>query len=300
VLSILLPIYNHKVVKLVDELIVQCAKAKISFEIICLDDKSQDQYRKVNRIVNERLGVNYVELSENLGRAKIRNRLAMLARYDWVILLDADVKLKSKKFIKRYLDHISEQVDAIVGGIIYAPNPPKSKSKRLHWTYGTMRESRNVKHRKKHPERYFLTANLCIKRDLLLKHPFDESLMKYGYEDILMGAALREEDMNILHIDNPITHRGIKKSGEFISGQKEAVANLASLYFEGKITSTRLIDFYERIKGLGIKDWIMSLIASRLDSIEEDLMGGKTSLKKLDCLKLYYFDISLKELYNQD
>ncbi len=299
-LSILVPIYNHKVVKLIDELITQCAKAKISFEIICLDDNSQNQYREANRVVNERLGVNYVELSENLGRAKIRNRLAMLARYDWVLLLDADVKVKSKKFIKRYLEHISDQVDAIVGGITYSPKAPKPQNKKLHWTYGSTRESRKVKHRNKHPERYFMTSNLCIKRDLLLKHPFDQSLQTYGYEDILMGTTLEKEDSRILHIDNPIIHRGIKKADEFLSGQKEAVANLAQLYFDEKITSTRLIDFYKRLQQWGAKDWLIGRIRPRIDQIERDLIDGNISLKRLDILKLYYFDISLKELYNQD
>ena len=295
-----MPIYNRKVVKLVDDLITQCAKSKISFEIICLDDRSQESYRQTNRVINERLGVNYVELSDNLGRAKIRNRLAMLARYDWVLLLDADVKLKSKKFIRHYLDHISADVDAIVGGIVYTPRKPKPKDKHLHWTYGKKREARGARHRNKHPERYFMTANLCIKRDVLIKYPFDESLREYGYEDILMGTNLKDHNHNILHIDNPIVHRGIKKASDFLAGQKSAVSNLARLYFTGDIHSTRLISFYEKIKGLGLKDLITGLVASRKDQIEEELKTGKISLIKLDFLKLFYFDISLKELYNQD
>ena len=146
-----------------------------------------------------------------------------------------------------------------------------------------------------------MTANLCIKRDTLINYPFDETLEKYGYEDILMGTTLKENGHVIIHIDNPIVHKGIKKSVDFISGQKQAVTNLAHLYFDGRISNTRLIDFYERLKSLGIKSFVTGWVASQIKSIEQGFFDGdNTSLIRLDLLKLYYFDISLKKLYNQD
>ena len=91
-LSILIPIYNFKVVKLVETLQKQCEKAKITYEVVCFDDQSQTKYKKDNVILSNYFGVNYTELSENLGRARIRNWMAKIASYDNLLFLDCDTK----------------------------------------------------------------------------------------------------------------------------------------------------------------------------------------------------------------
>ena len=60
-LSILIPIYNRDVTKLVEELLDQCGKANIPFEILCFDDGSTEKWKKKNKVINARFGVNYVE-----------------------------------------------------------------------------------------------------------------------------------------------------------------------------------------------------------------------------------------------
>jgi hypothetical protein len=38
----------------------------------------------------------------------------------------------------------------------------------------------------------------------MLNIPFDERIRNYGYEDVLLGKRLKENKIDILHIDNPL------------------------------------------------------------------------------------------------
>ncbi|HEX8350923.1 MAG TPA: glycosyltransferase, partial [Hymenobacter sp.] len=75
-LSILIPIYNRDVTELVQTLQQQATEWEGPVEIICLDDGSQEEFRALNQPLASLAGVHYEELSHNIGRAAIRNRLA--------------------------------------------------------------------------------------------------------------------------------------------------------------------------------------------------------------------------------
>ncbi len=294
-LSILIPIFNVKVVKLIDVLIEQCKKAKINFEIVCLDDGSETKYRLTNREINARFCVNYVELSENIGRARIRNRLCMLARYDWLLFLDCDVRIPGKKFIKSYLKNLSEQ-GAYIGGITYTDQKPSDNKKLLHWSYGKARESLSAKKRQKYPILYFHTGNFLISRNHMINTPFREELLTYGYEDLAMGQEFYDKGGLIFHLDNPVIHRGLKKFDDFLGDQHRAIDNLASLYVRDVIRDTRLIRAY---KWLSYCRLIVPLIYWIKKNEVELVMALKERpdrLFRLDFLKLYYFDKALKNL----
>ncbi len=295
-LSILIPIHNDKVVKLVDELIYQCKRAKIDYEIICLDDCSKPKFKTVNAVVNGLMGVNYVELSENIGRARIRNRLAKLARYERLLFLDSDTKVSSKKFIKNYVE-VFDESEAIIGGTMYDKKPPKNKKKLLHWTYGRKREAISAKKRNRNPARYFHTNNFSTTRTISLAHPFDESIEGYGYEDLAMGEQIVKAGITIRHIDNPTIHRGLKEADDFLKDQKSAINNLAELYFKKSIEDTKLIKIYHWVKKLGLIDLVIGSLRPRIEKMEQQLKAKPPSLFKLDLIKLYYFDQALNNIH---
>lgn len=297
-LSILIPIYNNKVVKLVDELIYQCKRTKIDYEIICLDDYSNQKFRTENAVVNGLMGVNYVELSENIGRARIRNRLAKLARYERLLFLDSDTKLASKKFIKNYVELFNES-EVVIGGTKYDRKPPKNDKKLLHWVYGSKREAIAAKKRNRNPSRHFHTNNFSTTRTISLAHPFDEKIKGYGYEDIALGERLAKAGITIKHIDNPTIHRGLKAADNFLIDQKTAAKNLARLYFEGSIKDTKLIKTYQRVKKVGLKNLMISTLESRIERMEVQIKSHPKSLFKLDLIKLYYFDRALNNIYSE-
>ncbi|MDQ3291345.1 MAG: glycosyltransferase, partial [Bacteroidota bacterium] len=74
--SILIPIYNFAIEQLVKELLAQCKKAGVRFEIICLDDASEPEFQEKNRKLKNLENVFYEELQVNISRAAIRNQLA--------------------------------------------------------------------------------------------------------------------------------------------------------------------------------------------------------------------------------
>jgi len=293
-LSILIPIYQKDITKLVSNLVKQCHKAKIAFEVICLDDLSSPKIRTANQPLNQMMGVNYVELSENKGRARIRNQLAKLARYDHLLFLDCDTRLKGAKFIKNYLPYLKAR-GAVIGGREYNKKPPKSKKKLLHWTYGNKRESRSVKHRNKNKVAFFHSNNFVIDRQSILDHPFDVDIQGYGYEDLCLGYLLHQNGIKITHIDNPTIHAGLENADVFLRKAEEASQNLSRLFQMGLVPDTRLIKAYQFLAKNRLKGWFCKWMVKRIDRYLHKFSTGEFRLYWLDLLKLYWFCEGVEE-----
>lgn len=295
-LSILIPIYNHNVVKLVEELKAQCLKSNIAFEILCLDDGSTLKHKEKNRIINGLLGVNYVELSENFGRAQVRNKLIKLARYDFALFIDADSKIPSKKYIKNYLKAINDHpdIDIINGGRLYTKTKPKTASKLLHWTYGLKRESSTLDKRNKRPIELFHSNNFGVRLKSVRHISFDVDLKQYGYEDLLWASKAASAGLKILHIDNPVVHGQLKKSQEFINDCISSMNNLSHLYLTNKIETTRLIRAHQLLQRIGLLRPLLKLLKNQKDRIYKRLKSHNPKLIYLDLLKLHYFDKALR------
>jgi len=282
-LSILIPVYNTKVTKLVKELHEQCLKAKIMFEILVFDDASKAEIRTFNSSINGMIGVNYIALSENLGRSKIRNRLAKTASMEYCLFLDADSKIPSKKFIKNYIQHLSPNV-IINGGRKYNKKPPRAKKKYLHWLYGSKKESQSAKKRNKIPSRYFHTNNFLCPTNIIRKNPFNESIQGYGYEDILFGHLLSKQSIEILHIQNPVIHNDLEEIKSFLNKQDQALQNLKHITAEYPDVPIKIWEAYKQLEQYGIANLTLKLIGSS-DSQKEKLIA-KPSLRRLKHYRL--------------
>lgn len=296
-LSILIPVYNCNVTKLVKELHDQCSKAHIGFEILVFDDASQIKYKEKNREIANLFCVNYVELTSNLGRSKIRNRLAKTAIYDKLLFLDSDSSIPYRKFIKNYAELIATN-KVICGGRIYSKKPPQRKSKHFHWVYGTNRESASLKKRKTNPTGYFHSNNFLIDRSLIIQHPFEEKVEGYGYEDILLGYRLAKADHKVTHIDNPVLHRNLDTQESFIEKHEIGAKNLAKLYQENKDFPVRLCKFYNTLKSMGIDNIIYTLLTKRSVKFKEKLLSEKPDLRTFDLFRLQVFISTLKKIDN--
>ena len=102
-ISICIPIYNFNVVELVKKLIHQSNQLKIVYEVLCIDDGSENIWKEQNQSLNKLENVNYYELKNNLGRSKIRNMMAKEAKHDFLLFLDCDSALISDTFISNYV-----------------------------------------------------------------------------------------------------------------------------------------------------------------------------------------------------
>jgi glycosyltransferase involved in cell wall biosynthesis len=227
-LSILIPIYNADVREFVSALQFQCTQTEQAFEIICLDDASSSSFKHQNRSIIGLQGVKYEELSENIGRAAIRNRLADMAAFPFLLFMDCDGAVVRDDFIQTYLSNLSTDV-VLCGGRIYAAQAPEDAEYLLHWTYGHFREALSAAKRSQAPWHAFMTNNFVIPRQLFLDIGLDERLRHYGHEDTLLGMQLKQRRILVKHLDNPLLHLGLETTDRFLEKTAQATKNLVWL-----------------------------------------------------------------------
>ena len=119
-LSILMPCYNNECYELVAglhaqaESIISSGRA-LRYEIVVADDGSTDAAIVArNRRIDTLPGCRYVLRSRNTGRAAIRNFLARMAGYGWLLFIDSDMSLRNASFISNYIS--LDGVDVVYGG----------------------------------------------------------------------------------------------------------------------------------------------------------------------------------------
>lgn len=227
--SILIPVYNQSIDSLCKSLHEQASSLSSNFQILFIDDCSELSISYMNMKVKQLSGVEYEVLTENIGRAAIRNKLFELAKHEFCIVMDGDVSILSSSFIQNYLDQAKENT-VLVGGHTYDANPPRDKDFLLHWIYGTKVESAPAAQRNAHPYSSFMTSNFACYQSTFEKIKFDENLTQYGHEDTLFGIIAEEQNVAISHIENPVRHDGLDSSKDFLQKQKMAVQNLKYLY----------------------------------------------------------------------
>jgi glycosyltransferase involved in cell wall biosynthesis len=229
-LSILIPTYNYEVYELVKVLNKQAQDAKIEFEIIVLDDGSQ-KFQTENNKINEFQFCTYEILKVNIGRSAIRNLLAKKAAFDNLLFLDSDTIPIETNFISNYLLQITKEEKIVSGGILYPELKPK-KNQLLRWKYGNSREALSAKIREENPYLRLLTLNFMIQKSVFEKVSFNEKIPNLRHEDTLFSYNLKQQNILVEHIENPVYHNGlddfevaIKKENESLVALKYLVEN---------------------------------------------------------------------------
>jgi hypothetical protein len=276
-LSVLIPIYNINCTALVEDLLLQLAESLENYEIICIDDHSIESFLFENISLKTLENVAYYELTENIGRARIRNLLAEKGKYDNLLFIDADSGIICNDFIKKYLESIKEE-KVIYGGTRYQKNRPKDKRKILHWKYALKYEALPVGARYKKPFLAFMSNNFLIKKDIFMNVLFDIEHRGYGYEDTLFADQIKKTGNRIFHIDNPVEHTGLATVDIFLSKTDEAMKNLAILYSTRKMPETALIRLYIFLKKYKLDKFAGRIIKLFLQLIKRNLNSRNPSL----------------------
>ncbi len=60
----------------------------------------------------------------------------------------------------------------------------------------------------------------------MLRYPLDERFHQYGYEDVLWGKTLKENNITILHIDNALGYQNFIGNWAFIRKTEESLHTL--------------------------------------------------------------------------
>lgn len=288
-ISILIPTYNYNVLPLVERLHKQCKKANIEYEIIALDDASTNKNSiEENLKINTLENCNFQVLEENIGRSKIRNLLAIKAEYDWLLFLDADTMPLYPGFIRNYLTVFSEENLLIFGGIDY-PNSNLEKFS-LRNKYGLEREHISLKERQKKPYRSFISMGFAVRKELFETIKFNEQLAGYGYEDSVFAFQLKEKNIRILHIDNPVIHMNLESNADFINKSHLALQNLLNFHHKGYISSNtvKILKMYLQLKKYHSLFLVREFFKVFKKPLIQNLNSTKPSLLFFDLYRLGY------------
>lgn len=178
--SIVTPSYNraHTLTKTIESVLNQDF---INFELIVVDDGSQDQTEEVvSNIKDERIRYFY---QENRERGAARNLGISKAKGAYVTFLDSDDVLYSN-----YLSHAYELIEK------------QHKVKFLHTAYEIVDTKGNIirqkNSRKRNPNEQLIYGNslsclgIFIKQEILLENPFHEDRKLSGSEDYELWLRL--------------------------------------------------------------------------------------------------------------
>lgn len=283
-ISICIPIYNCDVRALVDDLKKQCADSLVGYEILLLDDASTDTaVARRNSEMADSKTVFYDTNVQNIGLSRTRNRLSQWAKHPYLLFIDSDAQVVMHDYITRYLKVCQSGV-ACFGGCVYSDKCEDHRYT-LRWKYGKEREEGVGK--------YYSCFNFLIDRNLLLEHPFSENLHRYGYEDTLLGIELEDNRIDILFIDNPLLHKGLVTSQEFIEKINSSLHNLLLieelLKEKGIEPSIKLLKTAGKLKKMGMQTFVVFLWNMFKNACINNLNGNNPSLFLLDFYKLGYF-----------
>jgi len=252
-ISLLIPVCNYDIVALVHSMKSCLGKIPEFTEILIGDDGSGEDYRARYKSL-ESEGVRLIVSEQNIGRAAIRNRLALEAKGDFILFIDADTMVPgtAEAYILKWIPYMfSSRV--VCGGVLYHESPPGDPDKILRWKYGRKREQEKASERNKHPYASFTTYNLLIDKTIFSKLRFNEDLKQYGHEDTLLSYQLKNAGIKILHIDNGLVHEGLESNHDFLNKTKLGIENLSMLFDnvtdkKSFSSSVRLLRHYNKLR----------------------------------------------------
>lgn len=290
-LSILIPTYNYNVFPLVKEVSEQCIAEKISFEIIVLDDASQNFHTENNEI-NNLDNCSYSILNQNIGRSAIRNLLSTKALFDNLLFLDADVQMISDQFIKNYINFIKSNSNygVVYGGIVYQESKPQT-NQLLRWIYGNKREALSAEKRNENVYVSFLTLNFLIKKDVFKTVRFNEDIPNLRYEDLLFSFDLMKNRIPLKHINNQVVHNGIETSEVFMQKTNDSLKGLKFLLSKNYLPAdyAKISNVFNLLNQTKLLFLINFIYKMRKNSFEKNLLSNKPSLFIYDIYRLGYF-----------
>ena len=296
-LSILIPTYNYNIVSLVNNLHKQASQAVVNFEIICLDDVSDKEIIRSNIEINKLPFTKYQLSKHNNGIAVTRQLLSESAKYDWIILIDADTELIDDAFIVNYLNAIKTGNDVIFGGFAYK-NVEPHKDYLLRWKYGKRCEAVSASKRNENPYKITIAANILVKKETYKDFSLGSIGKQYAM-DYYFGALLKECNSKVLHIDNQICHLGIEKSTVYLRKKERATETLLKLYRTNNIKthSNNLLATFISFKKIKLNYLFAAFFKILKPLLKKNLLGKHPIVLLLQFYKISYmchFDLNNK------
>ena len=291
ILSILIPVRNYDASQLVADFLSLAQREGLEVEIIVADDASTTPLVWVSQFAdNERFRI--IRFSENLGRARARNRLAEAALSPWLLIVDCDAQIPPSFSLLTYLRATSPSFPVVCGGLRHSsvlPSPAVS----LRYRYERRADRRrSASFRSQHPYAQFSPFSFLIQRTTFLEVRFDESCTDYGHEDTLFGAELQRRGIPIRHIDNPLIHLGLEPNDIFLAKTETALRSLRRLAPQLQ-TYSQLLTTVSRLSRLHLTAPVRLLYRLTRPLLRRNLLGRRPLLPLFSFYKLgFYISLS--------
>jgi glycosyltransferase involved in cell wall biosynthesis len=293
-ISLLIPVFDYDIAALVHGMKSALGKVPEFLEILIGDDGSSPEYKeKYHSLIGD--GVKLISSDKNIGRAAIRNKLALEAEGDYLLFIDADTMLPgtAEVYIRKWLSMLPVY-RVLCGGILYHDAAPGDPDKLLRWKFGKWKEQRKASERNKNQHAWFSTFNVLIDKSVFSKIRFNEELKQYGYEDTLLGYQLKKAGIDIHHIDNGLIHEGLETNKEFLNKTKLGIENLSKLYdnITDKKTFSKtvlILKIYQRLRFLRMTRILARIYIRYRDRMEIRLDSGQISLLLFGLYKISMF-----------
>jgi glycosyltransferase involved in cell wall biosynthesis len=286
-LSILIPTYNYAILALVKNVHQQCLEAQIPFEIICLDDQSDNDYQIENQVISTLPNCIYNVNQTNVGRTRTRQRLAEQAKYDWLLFLDADVIPVSSAFIQHYIDAIQPNT-VIFGGYQYEKESTDA-TKILRYRYGKEREEKYASERNKNPYTFVFSGNMLVPKSIFLNFNYQANEKNYGM-DIYFGYQLYQQHISVLHLDNPILHLGLETNEVYFQKALQGVESRKKylLHEKGVDQMNPLVQAYAKLKKMGLTKLVAVGFKIVAPFLKKNILSTNPKLVFFDIYRLGY------------
>lgn len=294
-ISVCIPIFNSDATSLVNKLIKQANFLENKIEIVVIDDCSNADWKLKNESIQNLC--NYIELTKNSGRSKIRNLFLNHAKGEFFLFIDGDSEIISDNFLADYLNFTEKNnPEVIIGGSVYQTQRP-NRSHFLRWKYSVCRESKSAEKRE-NVNFGFKTNNFLIQKILFAQTLFNETLSGYGHEDTLFGFQLSIKKIKLQHIENPVLNKHLDSNEVFMRKTENAIGNLVQMYNMSKdfpeIKEIKLIHYYEKITQQRLISIVSILFTLGKPILFVLLKGGYFRLWMFDFYKLGLFIRKIK------
>ena len=223
-LSVLIPAYNCNCLPLVEQLLPLLQSDVNAYEVIVSDDATTNpEIIKANEAINQLPGCRYILKTENAGSAANRNYLGAISQYPLLLFLDCDISIPDRSFLKQYL---STPMDGVVnGGISIIDDVQLHQNLRYRYEKAEI-PSHTAVMRQANRYQHFRSTNFMITRSAFEKCPFDERFTRSGYEDVLYGKMLKQQHINVVHIDNPVLMTKFENNPDYVTKIERSLRTL--------------------------------------------------------------------------
>lgn len=285
-LSILIPTYNTVIDQLVAQLHTQCCNSTLQqWEIIVIDDASTDsEVQNCNSAIQQLTDTTYIQNYHNRGRSAIRNQLAQKAQFPWLLFIDADMLIPSPNYINNFIQAAITHPNAQVFCGHYSLKTPSIKTLRYLYEQDNLRHH-NLCWRQKHPYRAFKACNTLIKRQLILQHPFASTIQAYGYEDLLLGELFLHDNIQILHINNPVLFHRFEDNATFLNKTDQSLRILA----DSRPHLSKLYNIALHLQRFNLDSIVLRYFKQRKNKWIKKLQGPEPNIYLFQAYKLATF-----------